>query len=118
MSKFALQWKNEPTLGYTVSGGILLTPMKRSTENQYSTINQLSASPLVEELLNGKFVQGLRRNTLTESLVRIQDLLMDLEDIERVRGDLKFRGAQGTTGVSNFIPTPQLNFYASSRRRN
>lgn len=28
----------------------------------------------------------------------IQDLLMDLEDIERVRADLKFRGAQGTTG--------------------
>ena len=30
---------------------------------------------------------------------RIQDLLMDLEDIQRVRNDLKFRGAQGTTGV-------------------
>jgi hypothetical protein len=31
---------------------------------------------------------------------------MDLEDIERVRSDLKFRGAQGTTGVS--IPVVQI----------
>jgi adenylosuccinate lyase len=29
----------------------------------------------------------------------IQDLLMDLEDITRVRDDLRFRGAQGTTGT-------------------
>ncbi|KAH6679039.1 putative Adenylosuccinate lyase [Halenospora varia] len=29
----------------------------------------------------------------------VQDLLMDLEDISRVRSDLKFRGAQGTTGT-------------------
>ncbi|EHK97279.1 L-aspartase-like protein [Glarea lozoyensis ATCC 20868] len=28
-----------------------------------------------------------------------QDLLMDLEDISRVRDDLRFRGAQGTTGT-------------------
>jgi adenylosuccinate lyase len=28
-----------------------------------------------------------------------QDLLMDLEDIEKVRADLRFRGAQGTTGT-------------------
>jgi len=30
---------------------------------------------------------------------------MDLEDIERVRADLKFRGAQGTTGVSFLLWT-------------
>lgn len=29
----------------------------------------------------------------------IQDLVMDLEDIEKVRQDLRFRGAQGTTGT-------------------
>ncbi|KAI5299908.1 hypothetical protein KEM56_002888 [Ascosphaera pollenicola] len=29
----------------------------------------------------------------------IQDLLMDLRDIERARADLRFRGAQGTTGT-------------------
>ncbi|KAL2359190.1 hypothetical protein RJZ56_007972 [Blastomyces dermatitidis] len=29
----------------------------------------------------------------------VQDLLMDLEDIERTRNDLRFRGAQGTTGT-------------------
>lgn len=29
----------------------------------------------------------------------VQDLLMDLEDIERARNDLRFRGAQGTTGT-------------------
>ncbi|KAA8565667.1 hypothetical protein MFRU_006g02520 [Monilinia fructicola] len=29
----------------------------------------------------------------------VQDLLMDLEDIKRVRGDLRYRGAQGTTGT-------------------
>ncbi|EEH22222.1 adenylosuccinate lyase [Paracoccidioides brasiliensis Pb03] len=29
----------------------------------------------------------------------VQDLLMDLEDIQRTRKDLKFRGAQGTTGT-------------------
>lgn len=29
----------------------------------------------------------------------VQDLMMDLEDIERVRADLRFRGAQGTTGT-------------------
>ncbi|CAG8953602.1 hypothetical protein HYFRA_00010061 [Hymenoscyphus fraxineus] len=29
----------------------------------------------------------------------VQDLLMDLEDITRVRADLRFRGAQGTTGT-------------------
>ncbi|TAQ85459.1 hypothetical protein B7494_g6207 [Chlorociboria aeruginascens] len=29
----------------------------------------------------------------------IQDLIMDLQDIERVLADLKFRGAQGTTGT-------------------
>ncbi|KAI0994608.1 Adenylosuccinate lyase [Podosphaera aphanis] len=29
----------------------------------------------------------------------IQDLVMDLEDIEKVRTDLRFRGAQGTTGT-------------------
>jgi adenylosuccinate lyase len=28
-----------------------------------------------------------------------QDLLMDLEDITKVRQDLHFRGAQGTTGT-------------------
>jgi len=29
----------------------------------------------------------------------LQDLMMDLEDIEKVREDLRFRGAQGTTGT-------------------
>lgn len=29
----------------------------------------------------------------------VQDLTMDLQDIERVRDDLRFRGAQGTTGT-------------------
>lgn len=29
----------------------------------------------------------------------VQDLIMDLEDIEKVRSDLRFRGAQGTTGT-------------------
>jgi adenylosuccinate lyase len=29
----------------------------------------------------------------------VQDLMMDLEDIEKVRSDLRFRGAQGTTGT-------------------
>ncbi|CAD6500312.1 BgTH12-07490 [Blumeria graminis f. sp. triticale] len=29
----------------------------------------------------------------------VQDLVMDLEDIEKVRADLRFRGAQGTTGT-------------------
>lgn len=29
----------------------------------------------------------------------VQDLVMDLEDIERTLGDLRFRGAQGTTGT-------------------
>lgn len=29
----------------------------------------------------------------------VQDLMMDLEDIEKVRADLRFRGAQGTTGT-------------------
>jgi hypothetical protein len=29
----------------------------------------------------------------------VQDLVMDLEDIEKVREDLRFRGAQGTTGT-------------------
>ncbi|TGO62091.1 hypothetical protein BCON_0022g00300 [Botryotinia convoluta] len=29
----------------------------------------------------------------------VQDLLMDLEDIKRVRADLRYRGAQGTTGT-------------------
>lgn len=28
-----------------------------------------------------------------------QDLLMDLEDITKVRADLRYRGAQGTTGT-------------------
>lgn len=28
-----------------------------------------------------------------------QDLLMDLNEFERVRAELKFRGAQGTTGT-------------------
>lgn len=29
----------------------------------------------------------------------VQDLMMDLEDFEKVRADLRFRGAQGTTGT-------------------
>ena len=29
----------------------------------------------------------------------VQDLMMDLEDIEHVRAELRFRGAQGTTGT-------------------
>ena len=29
----------------------------------------------------------------------VQDLLMDLEDISKVRADLRYRGAQGTTGT-------------------
>ncbi|RKF60264.1 Adenylosuccinate lyase [Golovinomyces cichoracearum] len=29
----------------------------------------------------------------------VQDLMMDLDDIEKVRADIKFRGAQGTTGT-------------------
>jgi adenylosuccinate lyase len=29
----------------------------------------------------------------------VQDLLMDLEDITKVRQDLRYRGAQGTTGT-------------------
>ena len=36
---------------------------------------------------------------LTLILRRIQDLLMVLEDITRARSDLRFRGAQGTTGT-------------------
>jgi len=33
-----------------------------------------------------------------DRLMFLQDLMMDLEDIEKVRADLRFRGAQGTTG--------------------
>jgi adenylosuccinate lyase len=34
----------------------------------------------------------------------VQDLMMDLEDLEKVRADLRFRGAQGTTGQSKALP--------------
>jgi hypothetical protein len=37
----------------------------------------------------------------------VQDLMMDLEDIERVRADLRFRGAQGTTGTLLFLSSNQ-----------
>ncbi|KAG0647386.1 Adenylosuccinate lyase [Hyphodiscus hymeniophilus] len=63
LSKFALQWKDEPTLGYT-----------HYQPAQCITVGRRSAQ-------------------------WIQDLLMDLEDMQRVRSDLKFRGAQGTTGT-------------------
>lgn len=63
LSNFALQWKDEPTLGYThYQPAQLITVGRRVTQ-------------------------------------WIQDLLMDLRDIERARADLKFRGAQGTTGT-------------------
>lgn len=34
----------------------------------------------------------------------VQDLMMDLEDLEKVRADLRFRGAQGTTGQPKALP--------------
>lgn len=64
LAKFALEWKDEPTLGYT-----------HYQPAQCITVGRRACQ-------------------------WIQDLLMDLEDIQRVRADLKFRGAQGTTGVS------------------
>ncbi|EWZ29836.1 adenylosuccinate lyase [Fusarium oxysporum f. sp. radicis-lycopersici 26381] len=63
LQKFALEWKNEPTLSFTH-----LQPA------QISTV--------------GKRAAGWA-----------QDLLMDLNEFERVRAELKFRGAQGTTGT-------------------
>jgi len=63
LAKFAIEWKEEPTLGYT-----------HYQPAQCITVGRRACQ-------------------------WIQDLLMDLEDIERVRADLKFRGAQGTTGT-------------------
>ncbi|KAL3427650.1 adenylosuccinate lyase [Phlyctema vagabunda] len=62
LSKFALEYKDLPTLGYT-----------HYQPAQCITVGRRKIFPV--------------------------DLLMDLEDIERVQGDLKFRGAQGTTGT-------------------
>ncbi|KAK7966588.1 uncharacterized protein PG986_000865 [Apiospora aurea] len=60
---FALEWKDEPTLGYThYQPAQMITVGKRACQ-------------------------------------WIQMLIMDLENIERVYQDLKFRGAQGTTGT-------------------
>lgn len=38
----------------------------------------------------------------------VQDLVMDLEDIERVNEDLRFRGAQGTTGTQASVSDLEL----------
>ncbi|KAK0100534.1 adenylosuccinase ade13 [Cadophora gregata] len=63
LAKFAVEWKDEATLGYT-----------HGQPAQLITVGRRACQ-------------------------WIQDLLMDLEDIERVRKDLRFRGAQGTTGT-------------------
>lgn len=63
LSKFALEYKDLPTLGYT-----------HYQPAQLITVGRRAAQ-------------------------WVQDLMMDLEDIERVRADIKFRGAQGTTGT-------------------
>ncbi|KAK8034538.1 hypothetical protein PG993_009533 [Apiospora rasikravindrae] len=63
LRSFALEWKDEPTLGYThYQPAQMITVGKRACQ-------------------------------------WIQMLVMDLENIERVYQDLKFRGAQGTTGT-------------------
>ncbi|KAI0839856.1 adenylosuccinate lyase [Hypoxylon sp. FL0890] len=63
LSNFALQWRDEPTLGYThYQPAQLITVGKRAAQ-------------------------------------WIQELVMDLEDIEHVRKELRFRGGQGTTGT-------------------
>ncbi|KAK8136439.1 hypothetical protein PG984_004379 [Apiospora sp. TS-2023a] len=63
LKSFALEWKDEPTLGYT----------------HYQPAQMITV--------------GKRACQWT------QMLMMDLENIERVYQDLKFRGAQGTTGT-------------------
>lgn len=63
LAKFAVEWKDEPTLGYTHGQPAQLITVGRRASQW------------------------------------VQDLMMDLEDIERVRKDLRFRGAQGTTGT-------------------
>ncbi|KAI9150114.1 Adenylosuccinate lyase [Paramyrothecium foliicola] len=63
LSRFALQWKAEPTLAYThLQAAQLITVGKRAAQ-------------------------------------WAQDLMLDLHSIEQVRAELKFRGAQGTTGT-------------------
>jgi adenylosuccinate lyase len=68
LSLFAIEWKDQPTLGFThYQPAQLITVGRRASQ-------------------------------------WVQDLMMDLEDIERVRKDLRFRGAQGTTGTqASFI---------------
>lgn len=63
LSKFALQYKSLPTLGFThLQPAQLVTVGKRAT-------------------------------------LWIQDLLMDLEALKALKGQLKFRGVKGTTGT-------------------
>ncbi|KAL5611513.1 hypothetical protein BROUX41_000893 [Berkeleyomyces rouxiae] len=62
LSKFAMEWKDFPILGFT---------------------HYQAAQPIT---LGRRVCQWA------------QDLMMDLEDIEYVRAELKFRGAQGATG--------------------
>jgi adenylosuccinate lyase len=82
LAKFAVEWKAEPTLAYThLQPGIY--------SKFFTSLKCIHANfPIAQLITVGK-----------RAAQWAQDLLFDLEAIEHVRSELKFRGAQGTTGT-------------------
>jgi adenylosuccinate lyase len=80
LADFAIEYKDMPTLGF-----VSPIPMY----HHYLRLTYLQTHYQPAQLIT----VGRRAAQWT------QDLLMDLEDISRVRADLRFRGAQGTTGT-------------------
>ncbi|KAL8730633.1 MAG: hypothetical protein Q9166_003946 [cf. Caloplaca sp. 2 TL-2023] len=85
LAKFAVKWKGEPCLAYTH-----LQPGKRLK----LLFGMLEKYPLTLLLATAQLITVGKRASQWA-----QDLMFDLEIIEVVRKELKFRGAQGTTGT-------------------
>ena len=80
LSQFACKYKDLPTLGFTYVALLLPTKPRILTKTRHYQ----AAQPIT---VGRRAAQWL------------QELVFDLEDIEYVRENLKFRGAQGTTGT-------------------
>ncbi len=83
---------------YTISRTL---PLSGNLNQPYlsHTFNLLKSALSVNEVSPNNFVHFVYRTNLISAAGWAQDLMMDLIEFERIRTQLRFRGAQGTTGT-------------------